>query len=170
MDAVLLAFQLAMQYGPLVKQAIDIATSNTDIITKLKNEAAALLPTLTNLGVQQFPGIAPEIAAAAGAMQAFDPNGTKWVQGALNTYLGNALLTATFVDASGKTQPIGMLVVDGDYGRRTKAAVAIAQAKLGIKVDSFAGKVTQGLLDAAIGALSKAQAPAAIPAAASAAV
>jgi putative chitinase len=68
---------------------------------------------------------------------AFDPNTTKWLQGALNTLLA-------------LNPP---LAVDGQYGPKTKAAVEQMQAKLGLVVDGLAGKLTQAAIDAALAKL-----------------
>src|SRR5215467_926847 len=92
--------QLAIQYGPAVKAAIDEAMSNDGLLTKLKEIAAPLVPLLEQAGAKMFPKAAPALHAVGAAIAAFDPNTTKWLQGALN-----ALVT-----------PSPNLVVDGIYG------------------------------------------------------
>ncbi len=38
------------------------------------------------------------------------------------------------------------LIVDGIYGPKTRAAVEALQAKYGLKVDGFAGQITQAFI------------------------
>jgi peptidoglycan hydrolase-like protein with peptidoglycan-binding domain len=122
--------QLAIQYGPAIKAVIDEAWNNDDLATKLKNVAGPLMPVLEQAGAKLFPQAASTLHAVAGAIAAFDPNTTKWLQGALN-----AVVT-----------PSPNLVVDGIYGPRTAAAVSALQKQLGLKVDGFAGAITQAAL------------------------
>lgn len=124
--------QLAFQYGPAVKAILDEASSNDSIVTKITALSQPLAAVLQGVGLQFFPQAAPALHVAAGAVAAFDPNVTKWVQGALNN-----LVT-----------PSPNLVVDGIYGPKTKAAVEALQAKLGLKVDGWAGTVTQAAITA----------------------
>lgn len=117
-----------------IKSIVDIANSNADVVTKV----TAALPTLANAletyGGQFFPNAKPQFRIAAAAMTAFDPNVTKWLQGALNTLL----------------DPSPNLVVDGSYGPKTKAAVEQVQQKLGLTVDGWAGQLTQAAIMAAL--------------------
>lgn len=132
--------QYGYQYGPLIKSIFDEAVSNDDFVTKIQKTLPGVAPILEQVGAQAFPEAAPAIHIVGAAVAAFDTNTTKWLQKSLNAYLG---LT---------------LAVDGVYGSNTKAAVKQAQQKLGITVDGLAGKITQGLLDAAMGKLAAAQA------------
>ena len=122
--------QAAVQYGPMIKSIIDEASSNDTIVTKIKALSAPFASVLANVGAQFFPKAAPALQVAAAAMASFDTNVTKWVQGALNVYLS----------------PSPNLVVDGVYGPKTKAAVELLQAKLGLTVDGWAGQVTQAAI------------------------
>ncbi len=126
---------LVIRYGPVIKDIIDEAMSNDDIVTKIQKLAGPIAPLLEQIGGQFFPAAAPALHIAAGAMAAFDPNVTKWVQGGLN-----AVLTPT----------PNHLVVDGVYGPRTKAAVETLQKQLGLDVDGWAGVLTQAALTAAM--------------------
>ncbi len=77
-------FQLAIKYGPAIKGLIDTATSNLDLVEKIRASTAPLAAVLEDLGTQFFPKAAPAIRIAAAAMASFDPNVTAWVQKALN--------------------------------------------------------------------------------------
>ena len=114
----------------MIKGIIDEASSNDTIVTKIKALSAPFASVLANVGAQFFPKAAPALQVAAAAMASFDTNVTKWVQGALNVYL----------------VPSPNLVVDGVYGPKTKAAVELLQAKLGLTVDGWAGQVTQAAI------------------------
>jgi peptidoglycan hydrolase-like protein with peptidoglycan-binding domain len=125
---------LVIKYGPLVKDIIDEAISNDDIVTKIKKLAGPIAPLLDSIGSQFFPAAAPALHIAAGAMAAFDPSITKWVQGTLNSVVS----------------PSPKLTVDGLYGPKTKAAVKAFQKQLGLDVDGWAGQLTQAALTAAM--------------------
>jgi|ERR1043166_709088 peptidoglycan hydrolase-like protein with peptidoglycan-binding domain len=135
---VLSIIQLAIQWAGPVKAAIDLASSNMDLITKIKQLSAPLASILEGIGAELFPKAAPELHLVGGVIAAFDPNVTKWLQGSLNTVLN-------------LTPP---LVVDGMYGAKTRDAVEQLQAKLGLKVDGLAGALTQAAIAAALAKLS----------------
>jgi peptidoglycan hydrolase-like protein with peptidoglycan-binding domain len=124
--------QLAFQWGPTIKSIIDEAATNEDIVTKITHLAPNVAGVLEQAGLEFFPQAAPQIHIAAAAIAAFDPNTTKWIQNACNS----------FVD------PSPNLVVDGQYGPKTKAAVEALQAKLGLTVDGVAGMLTQAAISA----------------------
>lgn len=139
MDPFLLAniIGLVATEGPKVMQIWSEATSNDSFTTKAKVIAPNLFPLLEQVGAATFPAAAPALHAIGGLITALpQATGGAWLQTALNVYLGTAL-----------TSP---LVVDGIIGKKTIAAVALAQAKLGIKQDGIAGMITRGLLDAAV--------------------
>ena len=62
---------------------------------------------------------------------------TKWLQGSLNVLL----------------DPSPNLVIDGRYGPMTRNAVEQLQAKLGLKVDGWAGEITKAAVAAALAKL-----------------
>ncbi len=121
-----------------IKSIIDIASSNEDIVTKITQALPKLAPVLEKYGGDFFPSAKPELRIAAAAMSAFDPNVTKWLQGALNSM-----------------DPSPNLVVDGSYGPKTKAAVEAAQKKLGLTVDGWAGVATQAAIQSLLALGSK---------------
>lgn len=125
---------LALKYGPVVKEILDSATSNQDAGSKIQRMAAPLASILEGVGKTFFPKAEPALHVVAGAMAAFDPNTTKWVQNACNTLL----------------DPSPHLVVDGAYGPKTKAAVERLQTQLGVKVDGWAGALTQAAISAVL--------------------
>jgi len=93
-----------------------------------------LAGVLDEVGAYLFPKVAPGLHIAAGAVAAFDPDVTKWLQGSLNILL----------------EPSPNLVVDGVYGTMTRNAVEQLQAKLGLKVDGWAGEITKAAIAAAL--------------------
>ncbi len=117
-----------------IKSIIDVANSNEEIITKIKDAVPQLARLLGEYGSKLFPKVSPELQVAAAAMAAFDPNITKWIQGSLNALV----------------DPSPALVVDGIYGPKTRAAVETVQAKLGLEVDGWAGQLTQAAIQAAL--------------------
>src|SRR5215475_12080548 len=126
--------QLAFQWGPTIKSIIDISSSNEDLISKLKELAAPVAGLLETEGARLFPKAASALHIAAGAIAAFDPNVTKWLQGTLNNYLS--------------LEP--PLVVDGVYGEHTRDAVTKLQEKLGLTVDGFFGQKTRLAFEAVL--------------------
>lgn len=132
--------QLAVQYGPIVKQIIDEATSNDEIVQKVEALAAPVGGMIANLGAQLFPKSSGALQTVGAAIAAFDPNTTKWLQKSLNTMLS----------------PSPNLEVDGIYGAKTQAAVVALQTKLGLTPDGIAGKITQAAINAVVGAAPKA--------------
>lgn len=133
----LTVLQLAISFGPAVKDIVDAASSNEDITTKIKALSPSLAKILETVGSQFFPKAAPALHLVAGVVAAFDPNTTKWIQGALNT-----LVT-----------PNPNLVVDGVYGAKTRAAVEALQTQLGLTVDGVAGQITQAAIASALAKL-----------------
>lgn len=128
---------LAVKYGPIVKGIIDAAISNTTIIDKIKAEAAPVVNLLEQIGSKLFPSATKQIQQLGGALAAFDPNTTKWLQGALNV-----LVT-----------PSPNLKVDGSYGPLTAAAVKAFQTQHSLTIDGVAGMITQAAINAALSKL-----------------
>lgn len=131
---VLAIIQLAAGLAPTVKSIIDAAAGNESIVTKIKEVSAPLAGILETVGEALFPKAAPALRIAAGAMAAFDPDVTKWLQGSLNSLL----------------DPSPNLVVDGLYGPKTRAAVEQLQAKYGLRIDGWAGSLTQAAIASAL--------------------
>ena len=126
--------QLVASLAPTVKSILDVATGNASIVTKIKEASAPLAGVLEALGAELFPKAAPALRIAAGAMAAFDPDITKWIQGSLNVLVA----------------PSPSLEVDGVYGPLTRAAVEQLQTNLGLKVDGWAGTLTQAAIASAL--------------------
>jgi murein L,D-transpeptidase YcbB/YkuD len=120
-----------------IRAIIAATKSNEELGDKIKEAAPHLVKILTGIGSTLYPGLAPALKLAAGALATFDPDGVKWLQNALNEYLD--------LD----------LDVDGYVGAKTIAAVKQAQKKLGIDPDGFAGKITYAALKAALEAQKK---------------
>ena len=76
-----------------------------------------------------------ELYIAAGAVAAFDPDVTKWLQGSLNALV----------------EPSPNLTVDGLYGPMQRGRAA--SGKLGLKVDGWAGEITKAAIAAALAKL-----------------
>jgi murein L,D-transpeptidase YcbB/YkuD len=129
--------QLALQFAPLVKRVLDGSTSNEEATTKLKALSPDLPNALETIGSALFPKAAPNLRIIAGAIGAFDPNVTKWLQQSLNKLL----------------KPSPQLEVDGVYGPKTVEAVEALQQKLGLTADGLAGQLTQAAIIAELGKL-----------------
>lgn len=129
--------QLAIQYGPTVKTLIDEALSNDDLVAKITALSRPLANLLEGIGATFFPKAAANLHVVGGVIAAFDPNTTKWLQGALNALVN----------------PSPGLVVDGLYGAKTRAAVSALQAQLGLTIDGLAGQITQAAISAALAKL-----------------
>jgi peptidoglycan hydrolase-like protein with peptidoglycan-binding domain len=121
-----------IKYGSVVKDILDMAKSNSDVLAKLSEQAKPIIGFLEQYGAALFPNAAKDIQAVGGAIAAYDPNVVKWVQGAYNEIM----------------KPLSPLTVDGIYGPLTRAAVSKLQEKFGLKVDGLAGRITQSAIDA----------------------
>jgi murein L,D-transpeptidase YcbB/YkuD len=111
----------------VVTGVIQTAKSNEDIATKITNIAGPLVPVLTSLAKQYFPGVPNPVAVGATML---DVVTVKHIQSALNS----------------KNQAGVVLDVDGLYGAATKDAVKAFQTANKLTVDGWAGKNTQKLL------------------------
>jgi len=131
---VIAIIRLAVGLAPTVKSILDAATGNESIVAKIKDISAPLAGILETVGETLFPKAAPALRIAAGAMAAFDPDVTKWLQGSLNSLL----------------DPSPNLIVDGLYGPKTRAAVEQLQTKFGLRVDGWAGSLTQAAIASAL--------------------
>jgi Putative peptidoglycan binding domain len=117
---------LIVEYGGRIKEIVATATSNADMATKIKALGGPVGNLLADIARLMFPNVESQLQIAAAATT-WDPTYTRRLQDTLNKYL----------------TPSPNLDVDGAYGPATKAAVELAQAKLGIDVDGWAGKDTK---------------------------
>jgi peptidoglycan hydrolase-like protein with peptidoglycan-binding domain len=140
MGNILSVLQLVVGLVPAIKGIYDAASTNLGVVDEIKKLSGPVASLLQSIGAEFFPKANPTIAIVGGLIAAFDPNTTKWLQGSLNTLLAG---TAGYVP----------LVVDGQYGPKTRAVVEQIQTKLGLTVDGLAGKLTQAAIDAAIAKL-----------------
>lgn len=127
-------FSIVTQLLPLafdIKNQIDSGTSFNSVTSIIKNPT--LIKAFETVGGQLFPQLKPELHAAAAIVTAFDPNHTKWVQNSLNALV-----------------PGANLVVDGQYGPATKAAVIKLQAQLGVTSDGWVGDITSAAIQLAL--------------------
>jgi peptidoglycan hydrolase-like protein with peptidoglycan-binding domain len=138
-----------IKYAGIVKDILDTARNNPEIVSKLMEQAKPIVKFLTDMGAALFPNAAKDLQAVGGAIAAYDPNTTKWVQGAVNEIV----------------KPVPPLVVDGVYGPMTRDGVIKLQGKLGLeKVDGLAGRITQAAIDAFFARQAQKNAIAATPA------
>jgi murein L,D-transpeptidase YcbB/YkuD len=122
-----------VQLAPQIQQSLRLGQPALDATLAA---APDLIPLLQQIGTSMFPDIATQLSHVASAQALFDPTGVKWIQLALNLL--------------GADPP---LVVDGNYGPNTRAAVSKFQTEHALVVDGFAGDNTQNALRAAIAAL-----------------
>jgi peptidoglycan hydrolase-like protein with peptidoglycan-binding domain len=120
-----------IQYAPTIRNIIATASTNAEIGDKIMALAPDIAVLLEEIGAALFPQLAPALHLVAGAIATFDPDGVKWLQGALNAML--------HLDPP--------LEVDGIYGPATAEAVKQAQAQLGLDPDGFAGVITRAALE-----------------------
>ena len=108
---------------PRIKEAM---TAGTSVFVVLQKFAPDILSIVKDVGGGLFPELPVAAQVEAGALIAFNPDEVRWAQDAMNK-LG--------------AQP--QLVVDGQYGRMTKAAILAFQVKHGLEADGWIGKVTK---------------------------
>lgn len=120
---------------PLIMRAVNLAQeisasgkSGGSVIDIIKSQGPEVLDLITEAGGALFPELSKEDQAQAGATR-FDPAIVSKIQTKLNE------LGAT-----------PALVVDGDYGKLTKAAVTEFQKKNNLEADGWAGPLTQAVL------------------------
>lgn len=124
---------VAEKVKPLIAQALSGASLDTMARSIL---SSGVINTLESVAEHLFPNVAPELRLAAGVVASYNQDKTIWLQQALNAILGTDL------------------AVDGIYGEQTRLAVEqFQQQTVGLKVDGFAYKVTQPLIEAALAKL-----------------
>jgi murein L,D-transpeptidase YcbB/YkuD len=133
--------EMLIQLLPLVLSAMNTIPQFQQAIHNASPTVQAI-GNLAQLGLQMFPGIDNNLAAAAAASTIYDTVRVKWVQTALN------VLGAT-----------PALEVDGQYGPLTTQAVKQFQTSKALEVDGWAGDLTHAALQAAISALKIPAAP-----------
>lgn len=117
-----------ISFGPRLATALRTGLTIKSVVSIIDDPA--VIGLLEQWGAHQFPSLAPQLHAAAAVATAFDPDYTKWLQGAENKLL----------------VPSPNLVIDGEYGEQTKAATKQLQAMLGLKVDGWAGDITSAAI------------------------
>lgn len=130
-------FQIIGLIGPIR----DALRSGESVWEVLKTKGPGIIQFIADIGKSLFPGLKPEDQVQAGALIAVDQDSVKLIQTALNKLLGAGL------------------IVDGSYGKLTKAAVEKFQKANGLEVDGWAGKLTWAVMQVA---LAKLEAPAAM--------
>ncbi len=129
-----------LQLLPVLLQAVEVAksieadrhaSSGLSVTDTIQKEAPAVINIFSQLGAALFPNVtqAQQPIAAATALNV---DVVKKIQTALNE--------------RGATPP---LVVDGQYGPKTKAAVTAFQSANGLQADGWAGPLTQHALNIA---------------------
>lgn len=122
-------------FATRIKALLDVAATNEDVVAAIKSLITGpALSVLEQIGALLFPKVSPALHIAAAAAATYDPNVTKWVQGAANRLV----------------EPSPKLAVDGVYGPLTRTAVEALQTKLGLSVDGWAGQATQAAIGIAL--------------------
>jgi peptidoglycan hydrolase-like protein with peptidoglycan-binding domain len=111
---------------PRIKNAIDSSTNAKELGEGLAQLAPIAIPALERIAEDLFPNLRPHLRVVAGALAAFDPNKTLWVQRAINKIL-----------------PSANVVEDGIYGADTYRGVMMLQEHFGLRLDGFAGDITK---------------------------
>lgn len=122
-----------LKYASTVKEVLDAATSNTDIVSKLKSAAGPIFKILQAIGANVFPDAKQDMQTIGAAIAGFDSTVVKWVQEGCNAVLDLGITKK--------------LAVDGIYGPLTRDAVKQVQQKFGLNVDGVAGRLTQAAID-----------------------
>ena len=99
-------------------------------------QGTPIAKALADIGSSMFPKLDPALHAVAAALTHAHPDNTAYVQETMN-----------FINSTGYIALPAPLVVDGSWGPKTKAAVEMLQAKLGVPTSGF-------LVDAEYAALS----------------
>lgn len=122
--------QLLFRLLDLLPKIQEARRLGTPILALLKTFAPDLIDFIRTIGGVLFPTLTPEQQVEAGAQKLFDQTQVRWVQDSINK-LGAA----------------PKLVVDGDYGQKTKDAVMSFQKKHPTLVaDGWAGKMTNAVI------------------------
>lgn len=117
---------------PQIKSGLKTGTSIFDLLQKFSPD---LIDLVKGVGSTLFPNLSPEHQVQAGALVAFDHDQVRFVQDSLNR-----------LGVSSES-----LIVDGNYGEKTKAAIEKFQAAHPpLVVDGWGGLVTQAAIQAEV--------------------
>jgi peptidoglycan hydrolase-like protein with peptidoglycan-binding domain len=130
-----LVFRL-MELMPKIQEAMRVGTPLIQLLLKL---APDVIPILQGVGKELFPDLAKQLQVEAGAQKLYDQVRVRWIQESMNT-----LKMAS-----------PLLVVDGDYGEKTKAAVTKFQNKFKLEADGWAGRVTGAVIQTELNKLTQ---------------
>lgn len=122
-----LLFRL-LDLAPKIQEALRTKKPVLDI---LKQFAPDIISLIQGVGGTLFPNLPAESQVEVGALKAFDQTQVRWIQDSMN-----------------KLGATPALVVDGDYGQKTKDAVAKFQTAHALVADGWAGKVTATAIQA----------------------
>lgn len=130
MENIFSLFPLIMQAINLAPKVITALKTGGSVISVLQEFGPDAIDLLKGVGKSIWPDLTPENQVQAAALKVYDIETVKFVQDALN-----------------KLGASPQLVVDGSYGKMTKAAVTAFQTKLKVEPsDGWAGAITQAAL------------------------
>lgn len=146
---------LLLQYGPQVQQIWSAATSNGNFVNTIENEIPLVANFATKIAHDLFPSAEPAVAKAAAIAVAFNHALVMKGQQGVNLAIQAGLIKLEGVTyAPGKVFAAGeTLDVDGYYGPKTHAAIAVLQKKLGLTADGWFGKLSEQAAERLIPAL-----------------
>lgn len=121
-----LIFRL-LELMPKIQEAL---RTGTPILQLLQKFAPDLIDLVKSVGKDLFPNLPGDSQVEVGALKTFDQTQVRWIQDSMNKL--------------GMASPV--LVVDGDYGAKTKVAVTVFQTKHGLAADGWAGKNTSAII------------------------
>lgn len=121
-----------MSLIPQIQSGLKTGTSIFELLTKFSPD---LISIIQGFATTLFPNLPAESQVQAGALIAFDHDQVRYVQDSLNR-LG---------------VPDQALIVDGNYGEKTKKAIEKFQtAHPPLVVDGWGGSVTQAVIQSEI--------------------
>lgn len=134
--------------GPaIIKQALDEALSNDDIVTKIEKEFTLLMPGIVQVGSSLFPKASSSLQIVGATVATYNQTIVTWAQNALNA-----------LASSGKINLDAPLVVDGLYGPKTTAAIQAFERAYGVASSGHGvlDQLVQGALQVATATLGSA--------------
>lgn len=128
---------LLMRVLQLLPQIQEAMRSGTSVLALLQKFSPDLISVVQGVGGILFPTLSAQAQVEVGALTAFDQVQVRWIQTTMNTLkLANPALE-----------------VDGQYGLKTKVAVAAFQSSHGLAADGWAGKITTTAMQAELNKL-----------------